>query len=130
MNSGVLLNITDSGIRFGGRTCLSLVHSPRNSIVDLDSITMNQISSKQLKTIEYSSDGKTVEEVNPLPFVSKPFRVAVFLSVNYQFDLSQITFEPNFRFNYSIFAQESFGYGNYSVTAYQSGTGVKVPLHK
>lgn len=130
IQAGALVRVAETGLKVGGGIGLGYVSSSKNSFVTLDSIVREEIANNELTVIEYKSDRKTAEVNSKFDYVTKPIRVPVFFVVGYEFQGNKFSLFPYFRFNYSIFAQGSFGSYNFTVSAYQAGVSLMFPLKK
>jgi|GEM_PF-3515505 len=130
IHGGALVRVVETGLKVGGGVGLSYVSSSKNSFVTLDSIVREEIANNELTVIEYKSDKKTAEVNSKFDYITKPIRVPVFFIVGYEFQGNKFSLFPYFRFNYSIFAQGSFGSYNYTVSAYQAGVSLMFPMKK
>lgn len=130
VNGGIMFRVVDTGLKIGGGVGVNFVYSNKYSYVTLDSSIREEIANKNIKVIEYKPDKKTAEVESKYEYSPNPIRIPIYFILGYEFEGNKFSFFPYFRFNNSIFAQGSYGFVNYSVSAYQAGITIMLPYKK
>jgi hypothetical protein len=129
-NGGVLIRVYETGVKFGAGFGLNFMYASKKSFVTLDSITREEISNQTIKVIEYLPDRKTAEIQNAYNFSPNFLRIPIYTIFGYEFHGNKFSFFPFFRFNFSIFTQASYRGMDYTVSAYQVGATLMIPIKK